>query len=181
MRSKPIYIVDFVGEVVAKTQTAVLAELQAADASITGINYMYGGFKEITGTLTQMTQVNAPKYPLFYLYMPFEESKGSQVGIDDVTNVRIIIGMWSDPVQKANERYINNFKKILYPVYMEFLNQLSLDKRFASNGAALIPHRKTDWPYWGGDNPPEGANPFNDWVDVIEVKDLRLQTYLKNC
>ena len=181
MRPQPVYIVDIIGEVVARTEAAVLAELQLADSTITGINYQYGGYKEITDTLTQMTKANAPKYPLFYLYMPFEEDKGSDVGLDQTSPLRIIIGMWSEPNPKANERYLQNFKKILYPVYLEFLNQLNLDSRFLTQSAELIPHRKTDWPYWGGDNPPEGANPFNDWVDVIEIKNLRLQTYLKNC
>jgi len=181
MRQKPIYIVDIVGEIVTKAGVVLLPELQAVDPKIVGLNYQYGGFKEVVTTLTQLTQVNAPKYPLVYLYMPFEENKGSTVGLDQSSPIRIIIGMWSDPEQKAKERYENNFKRILYPVYLELLNQIFLDKRFATMSPDLIPHKKTDWPYWGGDSPPEQANPFNDWVDVIEIKDLNLLTYLKKC
>jgi len=185
MRAKPIYIVDQIGEVVARTNTAVLAELQAVSPGIIGLNYQYGYYKEVVKVLTQMTTAGADghKYPLVWLYMPITLSKGAQPGLNDVSPLRIIFAMInSDVNMRVKDRYENNFKKILYPVYLEFMNQLSLDSRIVNVDQGLIAHTQTDLPYWGGDaNAPEEANPFGDWVDIIEIRITNLQTYLKKC
>lgn len=182
MTSKPIYIVDIIGDLVTKVQTLLLAKLQTFDPQIVGINYLYDAPKGMIDTLVQMTPTEgAKKYPLVGLFLPVKEKHGTQIGIDDIPNLRIIIGRYSDPVQKTPERYANNFKPVLYPIYNELIHQFDVDRRFLTQGAQMIQHDKTDWPYWGGDSPPESANPFNDWLDIIEISNLQIKLNLKNC
>lgn len=179
MTPKPIYIVDIIGDIVAKTNAVVLPSLQAYDPVITGINYQYDQPLKMQETMVQLTKVGAPKYPLFGLLLPIKEHHG--IGVDDLSPLRIIIARWSNPTDKTNTRMDNNFKPVLYPIYLEFLNQLDLDKRILSRAADLIDHYKTDWPYWGGINPTEATNPFSDWVDIIEIENLNLRINTKNC
>lgn len=182
MTPKPIYIVDIFGDIVTKVQTVLLSKLQAADPTLVGINYLYDAPKVMMNTLIQMTPTaGASKYPLVGLFLPVKERHGSQIGIDDIPLLRIIIGRYSNPTDKTPQRYANNFKPFLYPIYNEFIHQIDCDNRFLTQGAQMIQHDKTDWPYWGGDSPPEAANPFGDWLDIIEISNLQVKLNLKNC
>lgn len=181
MRSKPIIVVDLIREVVEKTNTAVIAELQAFDLFIFGINYQPGTLKEINETLTQMSEQPSQelkRYPLFALLTGFSEQKGRQIGVDGLEDLEIIIGRRSkNATDKTPKRYDDNFRPVLYPIYLEFLNQIDLDRRFLTKGVDLIQHSKIDWPYYNGGN---DANPFGDWIDVIILK-LQVKILLKNC
>lgn len=182
MTPKPVYVVDEVGTVVAAVNTLLLPMLQAYDPNIAGINYLYDAPKALQNTIVEMTQSgNGLKYPMVALVLPVRERHGAQVGIDSLDPLRILIGRWSNPTDKTKTRYDNNFKPVLYPIYLELLHQFDVSRKFLTQGATMIQHVKTDWPYWGGDSPPEGANPFNDWLDIIEITDLQLKLNLKNC
>lgn len=178
MTPNPIFIVDVIGDIVAATNAVVLAQLQVADPTIVGLNYQFGPPLEIYQTLAQMSAANqASKYPLVALYQPFGESKGGPTGIDSKTPLRIIIARWSDPNDKSTARYDKNFRPILYPVYAEFLYQLSVSNAIATTTWEKIVHKKQDWPYWDND----GKNPLVDFVDIIEISNLELNFRYKNC
>jgi len=182
MTAKPVFVTDIFGEIVAKVNAKLLPALQEYDTTIVGINYQYGEYKEVFGTLVQQGKEagGAKKYPLVWLWMPITLDVGGTIGVAEVSPLRIIIARWGNNTDKTAERYTNNFKPVLYPIYLELLNQLSLDPRIISD-AKGIPHRHIDWPYWGGDSPSEEANPFSDYVDAIELKDVKLNLLLKNC
>jgi hypothetical protein len=181
MTPKPIYIVDIFGDIVTKVENVLLSALQAADPTIEGINYLYDAPIPMMNTLVDMTKSGAKKYPLVGLFLPAKERHGSQIGIDDIPLLRIIIGRFSNPTDTTPQRYTNNFKPFLYPIYTEFIHQIDCDRRFLTQGAQMIQHDKTDWPYWGGDSLPGAANPFGDWLDIIEISNLQVKLNLKNC
>lgn len=171
-----IYVVDKIAECVQYAGDKLLPILSAYDANITGINYMYGPPKEMINTLTDWTKLNGKdkdKYPVVMLFQSFVETY--TLGVVDAANVRIIIARRnSDPKLKAPQRYENNFKPVLYPVYEELMRQLAIE----SNNFAFVDHIKTDWPFWGGDD-QQAANPFGDKVDIIEIK-INSLTFLKD-
>lgn len=182
MTPKPIYVEDYIGECVAKVNTLLLATMQAYQPAIVGINYQFGFYKEVVATLTQMTQAaNGSKYPLVWLVLPVKEKHGTEIGINETDPIRIIIAHWSNPTDKAATRLAGNFKRLLIPIYVELLHQIDVSRRFLSKSADLIPHTKTNYPYWGGDNPTEASNPFNDVVDIVDIQGLELKINLKNC
>lgn len=180
MRPKPIYVVDIMGDIVSKVNTAVIAELQAFDSMITKVNYEYGTYEEITKVLTlmsQQTDLQYQRYPLWALIMSFPEQHGQQVGIDGLEELNIIIARRSNNTDRTPARYEKNFKPVLYPVYLETLNQIDLDKRFLTQGVSMMPHTKIDYPYYNAD---DKANAFGDYVDAIQIK-IKLKINLKNC
>ena len=183
MTPKPVYIADIIGDIVAKVNDVLIGQLQEYDPNIVAINYQFGEYKEVFGTLVQQGKEagGAKKYPLIWLWMPITLDAGGTVGVAEVSPLRIIIARWGNNTDKTAERYCNNFKPVLYPIYLELLNQLYLDPRIISEVSSQIPHRHIDWPYWGGESPPEDANPFSDYVDAIELKDLKINLLLKNC
>ena len=180
MRPKPIYVVDLIGETVTATNAAVIVELQAYDPMITQVNYQYGSYDEICDTLDKMSQqsdLQYKRYPLFAVIMSFPEQKYQTVGYDDLPELNIIIARRSNPTDKTPARYANNFKPVLYPVYLEWLNQLYLSPKFQTEVAHNIPHTKIDYPYYDTD---KGENRFNDYVDAIQIK-IKLKLLLKKC
>lgn len=69
------------------------------------------------------------------------------------------------------ERRDNVFLPILYPVYEALITELMLSKSFVSGG--FLPHTKTDIQYAKVDS--DGRNLFNDFVDVIDIKNIEIQ------
>lgn len=171
-------LVNIMAGVVARVSARLTTQLSAYDPTIVGVNYMYGPPKQIIATLQGWngTSKAQAKYPIVALFQPFEESKGTDPGFDAVENIRMIIGRQSDPAWLPDKRYATNFIPVLYPIYDELMNQLFFDKNVIAY-AGTIKHIKTDWPFWddGKDN-----NPFEDWLDVIEIKNMKLNIQLHN-
>lgn len=172
-------VVNIIGDIVARVSENLITQLSALDNTIKNVNYLYGPPKQIIKTLQGWngTSKGAFKYPIVALFQPFEESKATSPGLDAIDNIRIIIGRQSQPEWLTDKRYEVNFIPVLYPIYDELMRQLYLDPRISSL-AGQIKHSKTDFPYW--DN-GQDKNPFGDWLDVIEIKNLKLNIRSKNC
>lgn len=166
-------VVDIFGDIVAKVSAAVTPALQLFNPAIVGVNYLYGVPLEIIKVLTQWTasETYEPlKYPLVALFQPFDEVMGNNKGLAEEINVRVIIAgltlaEWSTP-----DRYLNNFKPILYPIYDELMKQIFTNPLILSL-PNQVKHTKIDWPFWDDGT---GKNPFNDKLDVVEIKNMKL-------
>lgn len=179
--SLPIYIVDEIGAVVSTVSTKLLTQLQTVDSNIQAVNYYYGHPKQIAIDLFQKdasdTQ-NYYKYPAVFLFMDFNEYVGKDLGIQTtVKNLRIIIATSTDLNLKTAERYTQKFKLLLYPIYYELITQLWKSKKILAASASQIIHTKRDCPLWGQTD----KNVTNSWLDAIEISDLQLKFYNKNC
>lgn len=187
MRPRPIYVVDLIREVVTATNTAVISELQAYNAFIQAINFIPGTDQEINEILTTMSQQSGSdgkQWPLFALLMSFPENKAQSagndkngVGMDGIVDLNILIARRGNNTDKTPARYTNNFKPVLYPIYLEFLNQLYLSPKFQTELPNNIPHVKIDFPYYNAD---KEANVFNSYVDAIQIK-IKLKILLAKC
>ncbi|MHB9057113.1 MAG: hypothetical protein ACYC2P_13365 [Paludibacteraceae bacterium] len=181
---KPVYIVDEIGLAVAQVSANLLAQLQAFDATITGVHYQYGHPIEIIETLKQMDEAKAYKfsrYPFVGLFQDFPEDVG-EVGFNGEVTLHMIIARFTTPTYKAAQRYEFNFKPVLYPIYFELLKQLNFSKAFQSYTESTIQHTKIDRLYWGREGLYKNeGNIFNDFLDCIEIRNLKLKTYLKIC
>lgn len=182
---KPIYIVDEVGAIVGLVSTNLLAYLQSIDPKIEAVHYQHGHPKEIIETLAQKDKSSTmqfSKYPLVALFQDFPERHTGEIGFDSEVSLHIVIVQSTLATYKADERYSKNFKPILYPIYYELLKQFNFSKRFSTYGVSTIPHTKIDRLYWGKEGlyGSEG-NIFNDRLDCIEIRDLRLKVNQKNC
>jgi len=171
-------VVDIIKNIVSATSLAMYGNAPGA----TVINYMHGHPREITESLQEMTKnptASAGKYPVIALFQDFDENvDGDFVRL----KLNMIIGTLTDPKYKAAERYTVNFTPTLYPIYELLLNKLSRSGYFAEASERDVKHTKIDRLYWGrnGLYGNEG-NIFNDYIDCIELRDLKLNLKLKNC
>lgn len=183
--SYPVYIVDEFATIASKVNTAVIAQLQVFNSSFVAVNYQYGHPLEIIKTLGEWvgSQTYEPqRYPLIALFQDFQEVKDGLPGIDSTVTIHLIIANQTQPNYKAAERYANNFKPILYPVYKELLKQINYSKAFMTKGEDNLSHTKIDRLYWGNQGLyGNSANIFNDYLDVIEITNLKLKVNQKFC
>jgi hypothetical protein len=171
-------VISIIGEVTSRANADIIADLQVYDPNIVAINYQYGKYEEIVNTLTEWTKTkngDKAKYPLLWLELPFTVSNRTDTTVS--TDLRIIIARRnSDPKLKAAERMTNNFNPVLIPVYDAFMNQLGLHRAVSSNG--YFEAAETLWPFWDAG---QNKNPFNDKVDIIELRINNLYFKTKQC
>ena len=179
MRETAIIIADEIGKIVARVETVVLPQLQAFDSNIQGVFYEYGPGLEIKETLKQKDRSASfqfKKYPLVALLMDFEEERNPGIGVYAETKLTLVICHHTRPEYKTKERYEKNLKPILYPIYLELLEQLKLSGiAFSQNGEYA--HTKIDHPYYGRDD----SNAGFDFLDAIEMKGFAIRLYQAEC
>lgn len=175
-------IVDLFGEVVNKVNDNLVSDLKEKDELITGVHYMHGHILEIINILTQKDQSEEyrfKKYPLVALLQDFEERQTYEY-VEANLNVLIIKGTMED--YTAGQRYDFNFRPFLYPIYQELLKQLSKTGYILSYAPQRIHHTKIDRVFWGAQGRyGNTANIGNDFLDAIEIKNLKLKFIKEKC
>lgn len=180
-----IPIIEIMAGIVSKVSDRLTPQLQTFDELITGVHYQHGHPLEIIETMNQFDKSDSfvyKKYPLIGLFQDFPEERG-QVGMSGKVRLHLIIARSTKNDYKAAERYENNFKPVLYPIYEALLEEIALaGKYFLVKDKTQISHTKIDRLYWGRDGLWKNEkNVFNDWVDAIEIRDLELNVNLRFC
>ncbi|PKN16511.1 MAG: hypothetical protein CVU66_00745 [Deltaproteobacteria bacterium HGW-Deltaproteobacteria-23] len=149
------------------------------DYAATGLKcfYQHGHPLEIVESLQEMTlnpKSSETKYPLIALFQDFTEKKGLN-NSDGELKLNLIIANLTSPQLKAPDRYAQNFKPILIPIYDEFLKQIAKSRYFREDNPIKLLHTKIDRLYWGRSGLfGNQKNLFNDYIDCIEIVDLQL-------
>jgi hypothetical protein len=165
------YIPDIFSDVVARVATALNIP----------VVFDFGHYADVTKRLIQkdgaIEVATRTKYPLVWMVTDFEERRAANPAYYmELPNLRFIICTNTDANYMMEERRDTTFKPILYPIYSEFLNQLTLTPELGRPNENQLPHSKYDRSYWGGQNEGDGnANLFNDYIDAIEIKGLNLK------
>ena len=183
---RPSYIiVDEFRDIVEKASLKLTPVFKELDPLITALHYDHGHPAEIIETLRQKDDTQTfrfDKYPLIALFQDFDEVVKPNSGIQSEVSLNLIIARPTLPEYKASERYEKNFRPFLYPAYDELLYQINKSKAFLTKGVSLIEHTKIDRLYWGRKGLFRNqGNIFNDWLDCIEIKNLKLKVNLKIC
>lgn len=166
MNQAPLYIVDIIGEVVQAADAVLYPKLNAH------IDYLYGRPTQILTELQKMADASTTKglrFPLVALFMDFPEQGGGSAYYAEVKFPKISIATLTDFNDSPRKRYQKTFKTTLYPIYMEFMRQLTLHPNIVGNDPDMFPKFKWDRP----GTQPEGSNP-NDYLDAIELQNLQL-------
>lgn len=171
IKTAPIYVVDVIGEVVAAADAVLFPTLNKH------ILYEYGRSIQILQDLTRLNGAisadKKQKYPLFALFQDFPEDSGT--GYYCVVKFpKISIATLTQSTNPPPKRYAETFKPILYPIYLEFLNQLGRHKNIVGNDPGAFPHIKWDRPGTQPAAEPSKGSNFNDYVDAIEIQNLQL-------
>lgn len=178
-------IVEEFRKIVSKVSTELTAKLKIVDPLINAVHYDHGHPLEIIETLKQKdesTSFKTERYPIIALFQDFPENSTGEIGVQGEAILNVIIARPTDPNYKAAERYEKNFNPILYPIYWELMLQIHRSPVFRTLGATLIVHQKIDRLYWGRSGLyANQGNIFNDWLDCIEIKNLKLKVNQKHC
>ncbi len=150
------------------------------------VYFDYGHYNEVTRNLTNKdggTTSKTKKYPLIWLVMDFVEKCGEIVnGYCELPDVQILIATVTTPAITAPERIQKTFVPRLIPVYQELMKQIADSGHFDVTEDA-IPHERILRPYWGGQDALGNgtANLFNDFIDAIQIRRLKLKVNESVC
>lgn len=186
MENKPVFIVDDFRTIVQAVSVKLLPDLKLIDPMITGVHYSHGHPKEILEELVNLSkgmQSKFNRFPLIALFQDFPERMGAAPGFYADVDLHLIIAMGTDQNYTAGDRYLKNFKPVLYPIYFAFLEAMKKSRLFEiTNGSGVFAHTKIDRLFWGREGlyGSEG-NKFDDKVDCIEIKDLKVRIKTQNC
>jgi len=184
---QPVYLHREFAPIVQAVSNKLLHQLKAYDDFITGVHYLFGHPLEIINTLKGYSQggdKRFDKYPLVAFFLDTTEDKSGIPGIYAEYSIHMaIIRSCNDPTQTADERDQQNFIPVLTPIYMELINQIGYrGDIFQIDNIESIPHRKTNRYYWGRSGLwGNEANIFDDWVDCIEIQNLKLKVFTNYC
>ena len=177
-------LVDIIGSVVERVSAKLTPQLRIVDDLITGVHYQHGHPKEIIENIAELGKTPSKKtsrFPMIALFQDFPEDMLGNGFYADI-NLHIIIARATVPTYKADKRYDVNFKPILYPVYEEFIEQLKLSRRFDIPKGDNFSHTKIDRLYWGREGLfGNDKNIMDDYIDCIEIRDLKLRVKLEKC
>lgn len=180
---KTLFIDEIIRADVECVSELVLPILNRTEPLITGVYFQQGHPLEVIKELQKLGEgvnTKSQRYPLVALFRDFPEEIGVTVGIASEATVNMIIATRTDPNYNSEKRKEKIFKPILYPIYEALIERLSKNPAFMGQGT--VRHRKIDHYFWGRESVyGSEANIFKDWIDCIEIKNLNLKLYQKNC
>jgi len=170
-----------------KTIIKVKGDTTAYTTAVTKAPYFLPGhILEIANILTERDKSNNlsfQKYPLVILPLDIKSTYNKKLGTADYTNVVIYIVNITKAEYRTNDRLINNFRPVLYPLYEKLVYNISKGKQF-NNGDSVpyIDHDKTDRFFWGTEvNKNSAATILNDYIDAVELTGITLKVKNTKC
>ena len=147
--------------------------------------YLFGHPRDISNTLLEKDGQSEPyryqKYPLIALVQDFNEKKGENILYDGLANLNFIICNITKQEYNSVDRYDNNFRTILYPLYDSFIAAIKSDLNFIVR-KGVVKHTKTDNLYLGKTGIYGNiGNIYNDFLDAISIRDMELIIKKNKC
>jgi hypothetical protein len=121
-------------------------------------------------------------YLFIWLVMPFIETEAQDDSYYEDATCKILIAIGTDPNYTQIQREDINFHPRLLPVYNQLITELKTEVKL--DNSLKVTHSKRLLPYWGGGDVsgPGSANLWTDFVDCIEISDLKLKIgHLQQC
>lgn len=183
---QPVYLHREFATIVKAVSDKLTPSLKAVDPVITGVHYQFGHPLEIINTLGEFTKgetARFDKYPLVAFFLDSTVKRG-EIGLYGEQEINMaIIRACKDPNQTASQRDDFNFIPVLTPIYLELLNQISYRGDLFNIGTPeTIEHNMTNRYYWGRKGLwGNEKNIFNDWVDAIEINNMKLKININYC
>lgn len=174
-RQLPIAIPNIFSEIVEKTKTELDINLQFKHG--TWLHLLSRLINEQNGRQT----IKANMYPLICLIHDFEEKYDADSGLI-TTSLDFIILTPSKIDYTSEQRYIENYIPILYPIYAEFMQQIADYYGFIGHYSEYPEHTKIDALHIG--QSAENGNiayKLPDILDGIIVKGVSLTIDKAKC
>ena len=148
--------------------------------------YSYGHILEIANILAKKDnstqELSFKKYPIVILILDVKRRPNQKLQTTDYEDVNIIIANKTKPTYVASERKSNNFDPILHPIYEKLIIGLSRNKLLNnSESIPFINHVATDRYFWGTELNNNSKNIFNDFLDAVDIRGLKIKVQNINC
>ena len=146
--------------------------------------FMFGHPVEVSRILNEKTDDSVykfQKYPLIVLKMDFEEVVGLDI---EYPSLNLAILSFTDSKYTAEQRIENIYKPVLAPLYDRLFQELENAGIFFWNEGDLRSpdHSRILRPFYGTEGPQGNSKYiFDDPLDAIEIKNLKLRLEEKNC
>ena len=129
---------------------------------------------------SQVAQFSYEKYPLVALLRNFDEKYKANTDLVEVSLTLVIVTP-STPTKESEDREVDNYTPILYPIYAELMSVLAESPYFLGYGIS-IEHTKTDNMHLGVDG-TQGNTKYllPDCVDGIIISGLKLGVIPSRC
>lgn len=128
--------------------------------------YNWGTTLDIQAQLINKAKNQVVKYPLGWLFRPFNESMDPVSGYyAELSGVKIFFVMQTTADKTDQQRTNLTFTNRLYPFVEQFLTALDNSPYFSTSGMKVS---KTDFPYHDGRD-GKGGNIFPEATDVVQV------------
>lgn len=174
---------DVFDNIVNKVSDKLSARLSEYQDSIKAVNFFSGHWVEISQRLQDMSKNSELKYykfPAVFLVgdQQYDETN-SQIG---TTTIQLLIVASTNPDFTSDQRQQLVFKSILTPIYDELLRCIATSGYYQQRDASNIAHRRWDRLNLGKtDIYGNTGNLTADFVDAIQLQDLKLTYYKQKC
>lgn len=170
-----VFIVEEMAIVVSK----VNQELYLKGFQKLPVYYKYGHPKEISSRLQSLS--NSPteghkKFPLIILFTDIKIDK-EEPGFYGSVSLRMLVANFTKPEYISEDRTDKNFKPVLHPIKEELIKQIGLHGQFTFENE--LTYKETDMYFYG--SRINDKNIFNDYIDAIELSDIRFNIKNKIC
>jgi hypothetical protein len=168
------YLPDIIKCVVAKVNSV----FENREDDSFSVHYDHGIYEQVGSDKLRSSK----GYLFVWLVMPFiEESPLDNSYYADAT-CKILIATSTDSNYTQVQREEINFHPRLIPVYKELIKQLQQEIKL--DNSSIVKHQKRLLPYWGGGDMIQSGQPnlWKDYVDAIEISNLKLKIgHIKCC
>jgi len=178
MLSLPKPINEIMSDCVGAVSQRILPDLQRANSNIEALSFMFGHPLELKNRLKEMSESATERYLKFPVVMLFSDVQTSPASVkgsyQDVT-LNMAIAMSTQPEYTASKRDLENFAPILRPIYAELIQAIFKCGYFWVQTPRELLGRSIERFFWGKEGiQGNTANQFNDYIDAIEIKGLKL-------
>lgn len=138
------------------------------------ISYMFGDWDYIAGILTEWAEspkMSKLRFPIICLYSPYTEDR---TGKDRTTTLELAIMVDTLKDYTNEEREKVSFEGALRPIYDAFIKSIDKSPDLVHEYNNSIPHYYEENYRYGRKGVEANGKPFRDFIDVIEIKDLRI-------
>lgn len=163
-----VYMIDVIRQVVEAVDAVLYPTLGRH------VKYFPGTRKLISEAIQRATTSpdaeTKAKYPMVALVYPFDMNHGDASGYYAQAMIpKIVIADLSNITDPTDKRYDNRYRPTLYPIYEEFLRQLTRHANIVGNDPNGFQHTQRDLP---GDGDMKSG--VQDVLDSIVLLNLRL-------
>lgn len=175
----PTPVNEVISDIVGNVSQRILPQLQAYNAGIQCINFMFGHQIEVKNILAGMATdptLRNQRFPLVFLQADIRNDPPTVKNLYSDVTLQIFILYPTDSTWTVGRRNANNFVPILRPIYQCLIQEIAKSSYFwIQSVQQILGHDIEHW-FYGSDKVMggTGSNPFNDYVDCIEIKNLRL-------